>query len=244
MWVYGSADSPEEAVHQILRQDLVRAPGEEDEYSDLGMIILAEVIEEVAGEPLDRFLARRLFTPLGMDRTLYSPPVGAWEETVPTAAESERPYTLRGVVHDGNAFRLGGVAGHAGLFSTAYDVALFAQMMLDGGASGTLRILSDSVVSAFTRQQDGAGQRALGWDTPADRSSAGRFFSSRSYGHTGYTGTSLWIDPLRDLFVVLLTNRTYPDASPGDILDLRIRVHEAAIQAIDDIDISRRPGSR
>ncbi|HUE97447.1 MAG TPA: serine hydrolase domain-containing protein, partial [Longimicrobiaceae bacterium] len=209
LWLYGSASSLEQAISHVLRQPLRRPPGEAPEYSDLGMIVLAEMIERRTEESLDDFLARNLFVPLGMSQTMYLPPVAVHGRIVPTAVDTERPYPLRGVVHDGNAFRLGGVAGHAGIFSTARDVAVFAQTMLNGGAYGPVEILADSTVRALTRRQPGADGRALGWDTPADRSSAGRFFSSAAYGHTGYTGTSLWIDPERDLFVVLLTNRTY-----------------------------------
>lgn len=244
LWLYGSADSEEEAIAQVLRQPLVRAPGEAAEYSDLGMIILAEVVEAIVGMPLDDYLAQELFLPLGMWRTMYLPPAGLRDETIPTAGETERPYPLHGVVHDANAYRLGGVAGHAGLFAPAGDVAKFAQMMLNGGSYGEARVLSDSTVAVLTAAQPGTEGRALGWDTPDDRSSAGRYFSESSYGHTGYTGTSLWIDPERDLFVVLLTNRTYPEASAGEILDLRIAVHEAVAQSITDEPIARRPGAR
>ena len=181
--------------------------------------------------PLDRYLAGHLFAPLGMESTFYLPPAALRDSIVPTAEENEREFALHGVVHDANAFRLGGVAGHAGLFSTAADVAVFAQMMMNGGAYGTVRLLAPGTVQAFTRRQPGAEQRALGWDTPSRVSSAGGYFSSRSYGHTGYTGTSLWIDPAADLFVVLLTNRTYTKATGGEILRLRAAVHDAAARA-------------
>lgn len=244
LWLYGSATSREEALRQVFAQPLRRAPGEQVEYSDLGMILLAEVVERSSGMPIDRLLAMKLFTPLDMSSTMFLPPLALRTLTVPSAIQTERPFILRGVVHDGNAFRLGGVTGHAGLFSTARDLAIFSQMMLDGGRFGETRVLSEELVRELTRRQEGAEERALGWDTPADRSSAGRFFSSRSYGHTGYTGTSIWIDPARELFVVLLTNRTYTEASSGDVLDVRIDVHEAAARAIVDDEITRRPGAR
>ncbi|MQA90268.1 MAG: serine hydrolase [Gemmatimonas sp.] len=243
-WLYGSADSADEALRQVVEQTLSGTPGETMVYSDFGMILLAEIVERVSGLPIDQLLAGRVFTPLDMESTMFLPPAVLYDRVVPTAAESERPYELRGVVHDGNAFRLGGITGHAGLFSTARDLAIFAQMMLNGGSYGHAKILSPEVVDALTTRQEGTDGRALGWDTPADRSSAGRFFSTRSFGHTGYTGTSIWIDPERDLFVVLLTNRTYPEAAPREILDLRIDVHEAVARAIIDEEITRRPGSR
>ena len=244
LWLFGSAGSPEEALRQVLRQDLLREPGERMEYSDLGMILLAEAAEAAAGMPLDRYLARRLFAPLGMASTMYLPPAVLRDRIVPTAEQTEREFALHGVVHDANSFRMGGIAGHAGLFSTAADLAVFAQMMLNGGDYGTARILSPGVVRAFTARQRGAEQRALGWDTPSPVSSAGDYFSARSFGHTGYTGTSLWIDPATELFVVLLTNRTYLKASGGEILRLRSAVHDAAARAVSDRTIRRRPGSR
>src|SRR5690606_39218149 len=117
-------------------------------------------------------------------------------------------------------------------------------MMLNGGSYNGVRVLEDSTARALVRRQEGAEERALGWDTPAERSSAGRFFSEASYGHTGYTGTSMWIDPEKDLFVVLLTNRTYTEGSPSEILDLRVAVHEAVAGAITDQPVNRRPGAR
>jgi serine-type D-Ala-D-Ala carboxypeptidase len=243
-WLYGSATSSEEALEQVIGQSPRRRPGEAVEYSDFGMILLAEVIQRTAGRPIDQLLAARLFAPLDMSSTMYLPPAYLHDRAVPSASDTERPFPLQGVVHDGNAFRLGGIAGHAGLFSTARDLAIFSQMMLNRGSYGSARILSAELVDTLTARQENAEERALGWDTPADRSSAGRYFSSRSYGHTGYTGTSIWIDPLRELFVVLLTNRTYTGAEAGEILDLRIDVHEAAVRAITDFEVSRRRGSR
>jgi CubicO group peptidase (beta-lactamase class C family) len=192
---------------------------------------------------VDTFAARRVFVPLGMRNTMYDPPLLGFSRTVPTALRSERPYTLRSVVHDGNAFRLGGVAGHAGLFSTAGDMAVYAQTLLNLGAYGDRRIWSPRTVQAFTTRQTRAGTRAIGWDTPAARSSSGDYFSARSYGHTGYTGTSLWIDPERDLFVILLTNRTYDAGTQGQILEIRRAVADAAARAITDIPIRPRPGT-
>jgi CubicO group peptidase (beta-lactamase class C family) len=147
------------------------------------------------------------------------------------------------VVHDGNSFRLGGVAGHAGLFSTAGDMAVYAQTLLNLGAYGDRRIWSARTVQAFTTKQSRADTRAIGWDTPASRSSSGDYFSARSYGHTGFTGTSIWIDPERDLFVILLTNRTYDAGTQGQILDIRRAVADAAARSITDIPIRPRPGT-
>ncbi len=244
LWLYGSASSAEEALDAVLEHRLIRPAGTDALYSDLGFILLAEIVERVTRRSIDRFLTEELFIPLGMSNTMYLPPWTARGRIVPTAGNNERPYPLVGVVHDANAFRLDGVAGHAGLFSTAADLAVFSEMMLRSGEVDGVRILSDSIVDIFRAGQPGAGERALGWDTPADVSSAGRFASSRAFGHTGYTGTSLWIDPEYDLTLILLTNRTYPRATSRQILDLRTRVHENVYQSITDRAVPRRPGAR
>jgi CubicO group peptidase (beta-lactamase class C family) len=227
----------------VLKTDLLVEPGKVMRYSDFGMIVMAEAVRRRAGEGVDTFAARRVFVPLGMKNTMYDPPLLAFNRTVPSAVRSERPYLLREVVHDGNAFRLGGVAGHAGLFSTAEDLAVFAQALLNQGAYGQRRVWSPRTVQTFTRKQARAGTRAIGWDTPAARSSSGDYFSARSYGHTGFTGTSIWIDPERDLFVVLLTNRTYDAGTQGQILAIRRAVGDAAARAIADVPIRPRPGT-
>ncbi|HEX2206807.1 MAG TPA: serine hydrolase, partial [Longimicrobium sp.] len=243
-WLYGSASSPEQALRQVMRRDLVTPPGERMVYSDFGMIMMAEAVRRVAEEPMDRFLARRIFGPLGMQNTFYLPPPELQRRAVPTAMPgNERPYEVDGVVHDGNAYRLGGVAGHAGLFSTAWDLSVYAQTLLNGGAYGTRRVWNGGTVASFIRRQPNAATRALGWDTPAERSSSGSYFSERSFGHTGFTGTSIWIDPTKDLFVIVLTNRTYSGGGQGDILRIRGRVADLAAMAITDQPIRPRPGS-
>lgn len=241
--LYSEAGNPQKALGRVMKTDLVSEPGQVVRYSDFGMIVMAEAVRRRAGEGVDTFAARRVFVPLGMRNTMYDPPLLWWNRTVPGAIRSERPYTLRAVVHDGNAFRLGGVAGHAGLFSTAGDIAVYVQTLLNGGAYGDRRIWSPGTVRAFTTKQSRAGTRAIGWDTPAPRSSSGDYFSARSYGHTGFTGTSIWIDPERDLFVILLTNRTYDAGTQGQILDIRRAVADAAARAITDMTITPRPGT-
>ncbi len=242
-WLYGSTRSPESALRQAIRAPLRTRPGERMVYSDLGFILLGALVEKVAEEPLDAYLARRVYTPLGMSSTLYLPPRTLVPFTAPTAQRSERGYGPRGVVHDANAFRLGGVAGHAGLFSTASDLAVFAQTLLNGGSYGTQRVYSPETVQRFTTIRTRVGNRAWGWDVPAQRSSAGSYFSPRSFGHTGFTGTSLWIDPSQGLFVVLLTNRTYDDASQRAMLEVREKVHDAVARSVTDVTLRPRPGS-
>ncbi|MDQ3697823.1 MAG: serine hydrolase [Gemmatimonadota bacterium] len=224
----GSA--PRGARHAVLSASLAGTPGVRTTYSDLGPDLLAFTVERVAGEPLDRFLDRRVYGPLGMQYTRFTPPARWHERLAPTGA-----YPSGGIVHDGNARALGGVAGHAGLFAPAGDIAIFAQMMLNGGEFGGVRIVSDSTVRLFTRRA--AGWRALGWDTCAGGGSCGHLMSERAYGHTGFTGTSLWIDPDREMFVIVLTNEVHaPRATdPTAILhDVRADIADIAALAATD----------
>jgi serine-type D-Ala-D-Ala carboxypeptidase len=198
------AHSPAEARSQVLRTPLQTLPGSHYEYSDLGADVLAFVVEAIAHEPLDRFVTRTVYTPLGMRNTRFRPGPSLRYRVAPTEVSSPRGYALRGEVHDENAHALGGVAGHAGLFSTAADLSIFAQMMLNGGTYDGVRILGDSTIAVFTRGAQ--GWRALGWNTCPGSGSCGRQLAGRAYGHTGFTGTSIWIDPTRDMFVIVLTN--------------------------------------
>jgi CubicO group peptidase (beta-lactamase class C family) len=226
-----------------MRATLQARPGTRMVYSDHGFILLGALVEEVAGEPLDAYLARRVYAPLGMQSTMYLPPAALRPFTAPGASRSNQGHVLRGVVHDANAYRLGGVAGHAGLFSTARDLAVYSQTLLNGGSYGTQRVYSPETVRRFTTVRTRVGDRAWGWDVPAPRSSAGSWFSPQSYGHTGFTGTSIWIDPTQQLFVVLLTNRTWDNASQAAMLSVRVAVHDAVARSITDATIRPRPGS-
>jgi CubicO group peptidase (beta-lactamase class C family) len=165
---------------------------------------------------------------------------------------------VHGVVHDENAYAIGGVAGHAGLFSSARDMAVLAQTLLNGGAipgctgeagsgipcserrPGPVRIAAPTSVELFTRRFDSTSSRALGWDTPSERSSSGDYFSMRAFGHTGFTGTSIWVDPELDLFVVLLTSRTNPTRDNSRHVPLRRAVHDGAALAITDVPVPPR----
>jgi beta-N-acetylhexosaminidase len=242
-WLFPRA-SPEAALARVLAVPLLTAPGETVRYSDFGMMLLAEIVERQVEMPLDEYLARRVFGPLGMQSTFFLPAAALLDSVVPTAPPAERDFVLRGVVHDGNAYRLGGVTGHAGLFSTATDLSVFAQTMLNGGAYGPARVFSEPVARGFVRRQPGADDRALGWATPTDESSAGRFFSARSYGHTGYVGTSLWIDPDRELFVVFLANRTLSRGTIPQMARVRRDLHDAVAQAVADQTVGARRGAR
>ena len=187
-------------------------PGERAEYSDIGFIILAVALERVADETLDGFCQREIFGPLGMVHTAYNPPA-SWRAAIPPTADDGtfRKRIIQGEVQDENASVLGGVAGHAGLFATAEDLTTFAHVLLQEGRRCCVR----RHLALFTRREmaPAGTSRALGWDTPSAPSQSGKYFSTRSYGHLGYTGTSLWIDPERQLSITLLTNRTWPDCS-------------------------------
>jgi len=229
------ARSPQEARDMVLTTSLTYAPNQGYIYSDLGADLLGMIVEEISGQRLDVFLARRVFGPLGMTDTYYRPPDSLRYRIAPTEVTPPRGYPLRGEVHDENAYALGGVAGHAGLFSTAADLSIFAQMMLNGGTYDGVQILSDSTVSLFTRRA--AGHRALGWDTADGDYGSGIYLTERAYGHTGYTGTSIWIDPDREMFVVLLTNRVHAAKAqrPGKIIaDVRSDLSDAAVLAVMD----------
>jgi CubicO group peptidase (beta-lactamase class C family) len=201
------AETPAEARVAVLATPLAFKPGRYYEYSDLGADVLGFIVEAASGKPLDQFLKERVFQPLGMSQTTFRPDAALRDRIAPTEVNPPRGYPLRGEVHDENAFALGGVAGHAGLFSTAADLSVFAQMMLNGGEYEGTRLIADSTVALFTKRA--AGTRALGWDTCGGSGSCGKYLGDRAYGHTGFTGTSMWIDPDREMFVILLTNRVY-----------------------------------
>jgi beta-N-acetylhexosaminidase len=244
-------------VRAIAATPLRYPPGTETVYSDLGAILLGTIVERVTGMGLDAFLQDRVFGPLGMRETGFNPidwPVaprldGNGEDLVPLldrVAPTEvdtvfRRRHVHGTVHDENAHAMGGVAGHAGLFSSVRDLAVFAQMLLDGGRYGGLHLIEPATVRAFTRRQASHSSRALGWDTPSRGSSAGDFFSARSYGHTGFTGTSIWIDPERDVFLILLTNRLNPSRENQRHVALRRNLADLVQKAIRDQRVERRP---
>lgn len=225
----GSSVNAESARRALLTTPVTAEPGVRGTYSDAGPAILALVVEAIAREPLDRFVERRVFRPLGMRHTAFRPSASRAKHIAPTSM------TLApGIVHDGNARRLGGVAGHAGLFTTADDLARLALALLNGGATGRVRIVSDSAVDRFTRRR--AGWRALGWDTCAGGASCGQRMGERAFGHTGFTGTSMWIDPDRELFVIVLTNQVLPREPPVPIAilaDVRADVADIAALAVD-----------
>lgn len=222
--LYREAASREAALALVDTTPLLRQPGDTFVYSDLGAITLTQVVEGITRQPLDRFLEARLFGPLGMRSTRFLPPESWRPRIAPTENDSSfRHRLLRGEVHDENAARLGGVSGHAGLFSSAGDLAVFAQWLLHAPQ-----------MRAWTRRQNlpPGSSRALGWDTPSQNSSAGTKLSPSAFGHTGFTGTSIWIDPEKDIFIILLTNRVNPTRANTKILQVRRRVADLVVEAL------------
>lgn len=232
-----AARTARQARKLVLETPLEAPPGAHTQYSDVGADVLGFVIEAIAGERLDRFVSRTIYRRLGLRNTLFLPGRDRRARIAPTENYPPRGYPLRGEVHDEAAYELGGVAGHAGLFATASDLAVFAQMMLNGGTYKGVRIVSDTTVARFTGRT--AGSRALGWDTCIGGGSCGFYLGSRAYGHTGYTGTSLWIDPDRQTFVIVLTNWVHaaPSARVAPIAVLAdVRSDIADIAALSIID--------
>ncbi|MGB8889650.1 MAG: serine hydrolase domain-containing protein [Candidatus Korobacteraceae bacterium] len=228
------AQSRDDLIRAALTARLVTTPGTRSNYSDIGFILLGEVLARQAGQPLDLFARQEIFTPLGMTRTRFLPPP-EWKSTIPPTEDDQkfRERVIQGEVNDENAYAMGGVAGHAGLFAPAIDLAIFAECMLQHGAP----ILKPETVKLFTHRElsPPGTSRTLGWDTPSPtESSSGRHFSSLSFGHLGFTGTSLWIDPARKLSVTLLTNRTWPNRASQAIRQVRPQVHDAIVEALEE----------
>ena len=231
--IYATARGREQYLYQINARPLEYTPGSNMIYSDWDMILLQLVMERITGKTLDVLANEKIFRPLGMIDTQFQPPIALRPRIAPTQVDEARGGLLWGTVHDENAWAIGGVAGHAGLFSTAKDLALFSMMILNGGEGANgVRIVKPATIARWTARQGKESTRALGWDSPEGGSSAGQFFSPWSFGHTGFTGTSIWIDPEKDLFVVVLTNRVNPTRSNNRHVQLRRDVADAVQQSV------------
>jgi uncharacterized protein YbbC (DUF1343 family)/CubicO group peptidase (beta-lactamase class C family) len=247
----------DEAIKHLYREPLRNPPGTRFVYSDINYIALGEVVHRVSGLTLDDFARRNIFTPLGMSDTGFRPDAKLWPRIAPTEkrrgqmnylgdsgadAGVEGEQWLRGQVHDPTSFRMSGVAGHAGLFSTADDLAIFCQMLLQGGVYKGTRILSPMAIATMTSPRavaESGAARGLGWDLATTFSTnRGDLFPLGSFGHTGFTGTSIWIDPATDLFVIFLSNRVHPDGK-GDVASLRGRVASIVASSITDINVTQ-----
>ncbi len=227
------AATRQDLINAALTTRLSAAPGTRALYSDIGFILLGELLARKTALALDSLAAQEIFAALGMRQTRFQPPQQWKNEIPPTEDDGKfRKRVIQGEVNDENAYVMGGVAGHAGLFAPASDVARFAECLLRGGPP----LFSKSTVKLFTHREPSppGTTRALGWDTPSQPySSSGRLFSLQSFGHLGFTGTSLWIDPGRKLSVTLLTNRTWPDRASQLIRQLRPQVHDAIVEALE-----------
>jgi CubicO group peptidase (beta-lactamase class C family) len=206
--LYKAVAGRDELVAAASRTELMSEPGTRSLYSDIGFIVLGSILEQETGADLDVLAARYLFDPLRMSNTQFRPSRSMMGRIAPTGDSPWRRRFVHGEVHDENAYRMGGVAGHAGLFSTAPDLARLAEALLRRGQYGDRRLASGATIDLFTRRVSIPGShRTLGWATPPDDEWSGRWWSSTTFGHTGNTGTMLWVDPEQDLYVILLTNR-------------------------------------
>ncbi|HKK92643.1 MAG TPA: serine hydrolase [Longimicrobiales bacterium] len=231
----------------IDMEPLEADPGTRYVYSDIGVMTLARVLERVSGSSLGELLRDRLFEPVGMVDTRFVPPESLRGRIAPTEIDTiYRGYHVHGEVHDENAHAYGGVAGHAGLFSTAVDLSRFARTMLREGVTDSgERVIEASTVRDFTTRQRASSTRGLGWDTPSGaNSSAGRWITEDAFGHTGYTGTSIWIDPELDLFVIVLTNRVNPTRENTRHAPMRREVADLAVRALTDRAVQPRIPAR
>lgn len=245
----------EAAINLASEEVLMAPPGRRFVYSDIGFFLLADIVARVSGQKFETFVADRLFKPLGMNDTMFLPPASLRERIAPT--EVCTPYgwpcagpdaqMLRGTVHDPTARRMGGVAGHAGLFSTANDMVRFARMLLRGGELDGVRVMSPLTVARMTSPATPEGEanvRGLGWDMDSSYSAnRGELLPLGSFGHTGFTGTSLWVDPTTKAYVIFLSNRLHPEGK-GDVTPLRARVATIAASAFTALDTSAVSASR
>jgi CubicO group peptidase (beta-lactamase class C family) len=229
------ADGPDKAWERIFALPTISTPGEKFKYSDVNFLVLGKLVETVSGRPLDQFTAEEIFKPLGMSDTTYLPPEALRARCAPT--EKRGGHWMRGEVHDPRAFALGGVAGHAGVFSTAGDLGRFCRMLLNQGELDGKRVLSERAVALMSigKEAPDGNVRSYGFDVKTAYSSprGERFPELKSFGHTGFTGTALWIDPQDDCFVVLLTNAVHPDGK-GKTVALRRAVSTVVAKALLD----------
>ena len=232
---YTFCKNEQDVIQDILKTSLEYEPGTKTVYSDLGMILMGKIIEKISGKRLDVFCKEEIFNPLGMKDTYFNPPSELKKRIAPTEIDNYwRMKQIHGEVHDETAYLLNGVSGNAGLFSTARDVSILLQMILQKGFYQGKRFIDSQVVDLFTTKFSENSSRALGWDTKSETNSAGKLLSKNSIGHTGFTGTSCWVDKDRNLIIVLLTNRVYPTRENTKIINFRPLLHDAIVKIIDE----------
>ncbi len=248
----------DEAIKRLIKEPLRNPPGTRFVYSDICYIALGEVVKRAGGMPLDQFASKHIFTPLGMRDPAFNPSASLRPRIAPTEkrrgqlsylgdtaanAGADADLWLRGAVHDPTSYRMNGVAGHAGLFSTANDLAIYAQMILNGGSYRGVKVLSPASVAEMTRPRlvnSVGGTRGLGWDINTSFSTnRGDLFPLGSFGHTGFTGTSIWIDPATDTFLIFLSNRVHPDGK-GDVGPLRGRIASIVAASVSNSSVAAK----
>ena len=226
-----------EAIKKACAEKLDHPPGTYFRYSDINFFVLGEIVQRVSHMPLEDFVQREIYQPLKMKDSGYLPPASKLPRIAPTEVVDGKPW--RGVVHDPTSRKMGGVAGHAGLFITAKDLARYSRMLLNGGKLHGVRIFKPEIVTLMTTAQtppDMEDKRGLGWDIDTGFSGPrGNLFPRTSYGHTGWTGGSVWIDPASKTFVIFLSNRNHPTEA-GNVLPLRHKLGTLAAEAITDYD--------
>ncbi len=240
-WIrfYLELNGKERIIQEICDTELENEPGTTYVYSDLGMIMMQKILETIAQKPLDQLVLDYISIPLYMKRTIYNPDSSLINEIVPTEISEWHKKLVHGFVHDENTYVMGGISGHAGLFSTVQDLSVFCQMYLNRGLYDNKRILKTETIELFTTRQNliEGSTRALGWDTRSEQNSmAGNFMSMRAFGHSGFTGTTIWIDPENQVFVVLLSNRVYPTRENRKISRVRPIVHNYVMKTILDLE--------
>lgn len=234
-WIpfYEKLEGQQAIVRKILQTPLSYPIGEKSIYSDLGFILLGEIVERVSGRDLATFCRNHIFQPMGLTSLRFAPVKKSWSSFPPTGKDGYRENIIQGAVNDANCFALGGIAGHAGLFGDAKDVAAIGQLFLQQGIYNGRRIFSGKIIRQFSqRYNPNISARALGWDTPTENSSSGSHFSKESIGHLGFTGTSLWVDLAREIIVVLLSNRVHPDPERTGIKTVRPKIHNAVMEKL------------
>jgi CubicO group peptidase (beta-lactamase class C family) len=227
---------PDSLAKLMFGTQLDTLPGARMVYSDIGAYVLGRLVERVSRKPLDRYVHDRVFEPLKMSETMYRPALSMVSRIAPTEIDPRRGGLVRGVVHDERAYYLGGVSAHAGLFSSGHDLARFARMYLNGGTLDGAVVVQPGTIAQFTAWQ--VADRALGWQKPDGSNSAGHFMSPQAFGHTGFTGTSIWIDPNHDVFIILLSNRVNPSRANTRIVRVRVALADAVMATLEHLQLS------
>jgi len=230
---------PDSLAKLMFNTQLDTVPGAKMVYSDIGAWTLGKVLEKVTGQKLDEYLHSHVFELARMHETMYNPPASLLPRIAPTEFDPKRGGLVRGKVHDERAYYLGGVSAHAGVFSSAHDLTLFAQMYLNHGVAEGTPVLPQKEIEVFTTRQ--VQDRALGWQKADGNNSGGHLMSPSAFGHTGFTGTSIWIDPERDVFIILLTNRVNPTRANTKIGKVRVQLADAVMSTVLDPAFSSKP---